>query len=147
MLPDLALASIVQRAPRTRDDLMAARGLDGRHVRDSTGSAILAAVEAGLALPASELRIPETDSTDRTLAPAVTVIGAWLAQRASELGLEPSLLATRNDISVFVSHGTGRLATGWRREIVGEPIRRLIAGEAAIGLDNGGRRIALTSRD
>ena len=38
-------------------------------------------------LPASELRLPESDRIDRSLAPAVTVLGAWLSQRASELVL------------------------------------------------------------
>jgi len=77
VLPDLALASIVQRAPATREDLAAVRGLDGRHVRDGTANAILAAVQLGLALTPEQLRLPETDATDRSLAPAVTVVGAW----------------------------------------------------------------------
>ena len=144
VLPDLALASIVARAPGTREELSAVRGLDGRHVRDSTANAILEAVQIGLALAPEELRLPETDVTDRTLAPAVTVIGAWLTQRAAELDLEPALLATRADLSALISTGEGRLATGWRLELVGEPIRRLISGEAAIALENGGRRIALS---
>jgi ribonuclease D len=144
VLPDLALASIVQRAPTTREELAAVRGLDGRHVRDGTANAILAAVQLGVALTPAELRLPETDASDRTLAPAVTVIGAWLTQRAAELDLEPSLLATRADLSALISTGEGRLATGWRLELVGEPIRRLISGEAAIALENGGRRIALS---
>ena len=143
VLPDLALASIVQRAPTTREDLAAVRGLDGRHVRDGIANAILAAVQLGVALSPDELRLPETDVSDRTLAPAVTVIGAWITQRASELDLEPSLLATRADLTTLISTGGGRLATGWRRELIGEPIRRLLAGEAAIALEQGGRRIAL----
>ncbi len=143
VLPDLALASIVQRAPRTREELSAVRGLDGRHVRDATANALLAAVELGLALTPDQLRLPETDASDRTLAPAVTVIGAWLSQRAAELDLEPSLLATRADLSALISSGEGRLATGWRLATVGEPIRRLLSGEAAIALEQGGRSIAL----
>ncbi len=42
--------------------------------------------------------MPESDHIDRALAPAVTVIGAWLAQRASELDLDPAVLATRADL-------------------------------------------------
>ena len=144
VLPDLALASIVQRAPSTREDLAAVRGLDGRHVRDGTANAILGAVQTGIALSSNELRLPETDASDRSLAPAVTVIGAWITQRAAELDLEPSLLATRADLTALIVTGGGRLATGWRRELIGEPIRRLIAGEAAIALEQGGRRITLS---
>jgi hypothetical protein len=36
-----------------------------------------------------------------------------------------------------------RLATGWRTELVGEPLRRLLRGEAALVLRDGGRRIEL----
>ena len=72
------------------------------------------------------------------------MIGAWLTQRAAELDLEPSLLATRADLTALISTGGGRLATGWRLELIGEPIRRLLAGEAAIALEDGGRRIALS---
>jgi ribonuclease D len=69
---------------------------------------------------------------------------AWLSQRASELDLESSLLATRADLNALLSAGTGRLASGWRLETIGEPIRRLLSGESAIALEKGGRRIALT---
>jgi ribonuclease D len=143
VLPDLALAGIIARAPKSREDLAAVRGLDGRHVRDGSADAILSAVEHGLALTNAQLRLPESDATDRTLAPAVAVIMAWLSQRASELDLEPSLLATRADLNALLSAGTGRLATGWRLETIGEPIRRLLTGEAAIVLEKGGRRITL----
>jgi hypothetical protein len=36
-----------------------------------------------------------------------------------------------------------RLGTGWRDELVGAPLRRLLAGEAALVLCDGGRRIEL----
>ena len=79
----------------------------------------------------------------RTLGPAVTVIGAWLAERASELDLEPSVLATRADLTRLVQGASCRLAEGWRAELVGEPIRRLLAGDAVLALADGGRRIEL----
>ena len=50
----------------------------------------LAAVDAGpRARAASALRLPESDRIDRALAPAVTVLGAWLAQRASRARPRP----------------------------------------------------------
>lgn len=146
VLPDLALAGIVQRPPRTRDDLLAVRGLDGRHLRNGAASEILAAVAEGLDLDTKLLRLPEPSTGDRTLGPAVTVVAAWLAQRADELDLDPALLATRADLSAFLSDGSGRLAHGWRADLVGEPIRRLVAGEASLALAGGGRRLILDDR-
>lgn len=142
VLSDLALAGVVQRPPRTRDDLTGIRGIDGR-LRDNTATEILRAIEAGLELPASELRLPEADRIDRSLAPAVTVLGAWLAQRASELDLDPALLATRADLTALLHDRSSRLAKGWRADLVGEPLQRLLRGEAALVLRDGGRRIEL----
>ena len=65
VLPDLALASIVQRAPTTREDLMAVRGLDGRHVQMVTASATLGGgFETGVAWSNNEFRLPESDASD-----------------------------------------------------------------------------------
>lgn len=145
VLSDLALAGVVQRPPRNRDDLTGIRGIDGR-LRDSTAHDLLAAVDAGLELSASELRLPESDRIDRSLAPAVTVLGAWLSQRASELDLDPALLATRAELTQMLQDRPSRLASGWRAELVGEPLQRLLRGEAALVLRDGGRRIELQDR-
>jgi ribonuclease D len=146
VLPDLALAGIVARAPRTRAALSDIRGLDGRHLRDGSAEAILAAVAAGLSLPPDELHLPERDPVDRALQPAVTVLGAWLAQRASELDLDPALLATRADVAALIGSGAGRLATGWRAELVGATLQRLVRGDARLSFGDGGRRIVLDDR-
>ena len=146
VIPDLALAGIVQRPPRTRDELQAVRGLDGRHLRDGAAGEILAAVSEGLALEPGRLRLPDSDPVDRTIGAAVTVVAAWLTQRASELDLDPSLLATRADLALLLSGLDSRLAHGWRAEQVGEPIRRLMNGEAALALADGGRRLVLEDR-
>ena len=54
--------------------------------------------------------------------------------------LETALLATRSDLEELLRGSPdARLARGWRAEIVGEPIRRLVAGEAALGLRPGKR--------
>jgi ribonuclease D len=142
VLSDLALAGVVQRPPRTREDLTGIRGIDGR-LRDSTASEILGAIDTGLRLPAAELRLPEPDRIDRSLAPAVTVLGAWLAQRASELDLDPSLLATRADLTALLHDRPSRLGKGWRAELVGEQLQKLLRGEGAIMMRDGGRRIEL----
>ncbi len=142
VLSDLALAGVVQRPPRNRDDLTGVRGIDGR-LRDNTAKELLDAIAAGLELDSSQLRLPESDRIDRSLAPAVTVLGAWLAQRASELDLDPALLATRAELTQMLQDRPSRLAMGWRADLVGEPLQRLLRGDAALRLRDGGRRIEL----
>jgi ribonuclease D len=147
VLPDLALAGIVHRPPRDLDELASVRGLDSRHLRGATGREILAAVEAGLALPADRLRLPARADIDRSLLPAVTILLAWTTQRAAELGLDPALLATRADLEALLNGGPdARLASGWRNDVVAEPLRRLLSGEAVVALVDGGRGIELQDR-
>jgi ribonuclease D len=146
VLSDLALAAAVHRAPRNRDELASIRGIDGRSLRDGAADEILHAVETGCTLDNTELRLPESDKVDRSLQPAVTMLSAWLAQQADELRLDPTVLATRADVAQLVNTGGGRLATGWRADLVGKPLQRLLAGDASIRLDNGGRRLKLEDR-
>ncbi len=143
VLSDLALIGIVSRPPRTREELTAIRGVDGRALRDGATDELLAAITTGLALEPGSVAMPESDHIDRALAPAVTVIGAWLAQRASELDLDPAVLATRADLTQLLHGSPSRIATGWRADLVGAPIKRLLAGEATIVLRDGGRRVEL----
>ena len=146
VLPDLGLAGVIARAPTTREELADIRGLDGRHLRDGAAREILDAVRTGTELSAGQLRLPESDHLDRALAPAATVLGAWVAQRAGELGIEASLLGTRNDVTAVLRDGTGRLSEGWRAELVGAPLTRLLHGQAALRFEDGGRRLVLEDR-
>jgi ribonuclease D len=143
VLPDLALAGVVQRPPRNREELIAIRGVDGRVLRDGAADGLLHAIEVGLELDSEALHLPEPDRVDRTLAAAVSVIAAWLAQRAAELDLDPAVLATRADLSQLIHGQPSRLGSGWRADLVGEPIQRLLSGRAVLALADGGRRIEL----
>jgi ribonuclease D len=143
VLSDLALAGIVQRPPRTREELVSIRGVDNRTAKDGVADQLLAAVTAGLTLEPPALKLPEPEKVDRSLSPAVTVIGAWLAQRASELDLDPAVLATRADLAALLQGDKSRLASGWRADLVGAPLQRLLRGEAVLALADGGRRIEL----
>jgi ribonuclease D len=142
VLSDLALAGIVQRPPRNREELTGIRGLDGR-LRDAMANELLAVVASGLERDPKGVRMPDPERVDRSLAPAVTVLGAWLAQRASELDLDPALLATRAELAQLLQGEPSRLGTGWRAELVGEPLQKLLKGEVALVLADGGRRIEL----
>src|SRR4029077_19466411 len=134
VLSDLALIGVVSRPPRNREELTAIRGVDGRSLREGSVDALLAAVQAGLALEPASVAMPESDHIDRALAPAVTVIGAWLPQRASELDLDRAVLAPRADLTQLLHGAPSRIATGWRADLVGAPIQRLLEGKATIVL-------------
>jgi ribonuclease D len=139
VLPDLALVSIAHRPPRSREELAEVRGIDGRYLRGDAAADLLAAVARGQELDDSEILVPPTDELDRPLRPAVTLVSAWVAQLASDLSIDAALLATRADLHAFLRRESdARLSVGWRHELVGEPVRKLVAGEAALAFDGRG---------
>ncbi len=139
VLPDLAVVGIAQRAPRRAAELRRVRGLDARHLKGEVVDELLAAVAEGLAQPVDRPRTDTNLERERQLRPAVTLVSAWLSQLARDLRIETSLLATRADIEAFLAGTDGaRLAEGWRGELVGDPIRRLVDGRAALAFDGEG---------
>jgi ribonuclease D len=139
VLPDLAVVGIATNPPATVDDLRRIRGIDERHVRGRTAEELLEAVARGRDLPDTRVRQVRRDDVDRDQRPAVALVSAWLTQLGRELHIDPMLLATRADLSAFLADDPGaRLAHGWRRHLLGEPVRRLLDGEFALAFDGRG---------
>jgi ribonuclease D len=139
VLPDLAILGISQRAPSSMKELSQARGVDDRHARGSIAEEILEAVRAAKGVPPPSPP-PSVDDLDRSMRPAVTLVSAWVGQLARDERLDPTLLATRADIVSFLrGDDDARLGSGWRNELVGDGIRRLVGGEAGLTFDPEGR--------
>ena len=138
VLSDMVVVSISRAAPRTTEDLAAVRGVGEGVARGRLGSAILEAVADGVASnwrppPARPARSAHAER----LRPAVGLVTSWVSQLARERMIEPSLLATRADIEALIrGDPDARLSRGWRSELVGEPVRRLVEGEAALAFDD-----------
>ena len=142
VLPDLAVLGIAQRPPTTTEELRQTRGVEERHARGSTANELLAAVREGLTHPVD---LPETngEELDRQLRPAVTLVSAWVSQLARDQRIDTALLATRADlVDLLRGDPDARLSHGWRAATVGEDIRHLVEGEAALAFDGrGGLRL------
>ena len=83
---------------------------------------------------------PSADDLDRNLRPAVALISAWISQLARDEQVDTALLATRADLVAFLrGDDDARLGSGWRAELLGDGIRRLVAGEAGLTFDGQGR--------
>ena len=65
---------------------------------------------------------------------ALAVCSGLVRQIADDLDFDQSLLATRADVARLLCGEPGRLDSGWRRRIVGDPLRRLVSGQVAIAL-------------
>ena len=139
VLSDMALLSIAQRSPASIRELQGLRGVDGNQLRGAAGDRIIAEVKSGLHMapgdiPASALG--GGPNVDTALQPAVPLVAAWVDEVARSRGIDRSLLATRSDIAALLAGDpASRLGTGWRAEAVGDGIRSLLAGEAALAFD------------
>ncbi len=141
VLSDIALVSVAQAAPRERAGLEAVRGVD-RSMRDDVASAVLAAVAEGLAAPAPPVEEGTPSALERDLRPAAALISAWVSQLARDLAIDTALLATRADIEAFLrGDDDARLTEGWRAELAGDPLRALLAGQAAVAFAGGGELV------
>jgi ribonuclease D len=141
VLSDLGLLAISQRPPRNADELRRARGVDGRHLAQGRAAEILSAIQRGLDLPAELVCMPSEGRDAQAPAGAVAVCSGLVRQIADDLDFDQALLATRADISQLLSNEPSRLDTGWRRTIVGDPLRRLIEGEVAAAFDRRGHLV------
>lgn len=139
ILSDLALVGISQRKPKTLEQLRSIRGVDDRLGRGELGESMLRMVEEGAELAPPTVSTSRRSPSRPDQRPAVALVAAWVGQLSRELSIDPALLGTRSDIEALVrGDSDARLSQGWRAELAGEPIRRLMSGEAAVAFDGDG---------
>lgn len=131
VLSDMALLSLAQRPPRSARDLQGIRNFDAKRFQHT--DQLLAAVREGTDMPKDRLRLPPKKPENLPqVEGVVTLCAAWLSQRAREEGIDPSVLGTRDDVTQFVLQNDSRLARGWRDELVGQELRSIVDGSAAL---------------
>ena len=136
VMSDIAIVAISQSAPKTVGQLEKVRGVDRGAARGVLGERILGAVEEGVQANWRPPRPPKRRDDNRDLRPAVALVAAWVNQVARDEQLDPALLATRADVEALVrGDDDARLATGWRAQMAGEPITRLVSGDAALAFE------------
>ncbi len=142
ILPDLAILGISQKQPRTVDELAHSRGIDERHWRGNLGKEIVAAVQEGLK-EELHLSTPDGDELDRNLRPAITLVSAWVSELARQEKIDTALLATRGDIVALLRNDPdARLSLGWRADMLGDKVKRLVDGRSGLTFDGrGGLRL------
>lgn len=148
VLPDAALVEIARRSPGSLSDLANIRGVTQPIVKRS-GAEIVERVRTGGTREVRPLRPPERSrAPDPADAPIVALAEALARSRAREAGLAYELIATRADLqSVVAARRLGeaepavRMLTGWRRELIGEQVLRLLAGEVSLSVKDGRLRV------
>ena len=67
--------------------------------------------------------MPPVEDVPKELRAAVALLMAWVAQLARDQRVDAAVLATRGDLAAYLRRDPdARLATGWRAEMVAEPV-------------------------
>ena len=140
VLADPALVEAAKRKPKTVAALEQIRGVHPSNIR-RRGEGIIEAIERGIERPpiAREERRGITESTD---APLISLAESLIRARALDAGLVTSR-AELDQIVASARRGDPepslRTLSGWRRELVGEDLRDLLAGRSAVSVGAAGR--------
>lgn len=137
---DDLLIEIAKIQPTTADELYHVRGLERRDYRRHT-DAILAAVAAGLAIPAAEL--PEKSAVDNSLPDTEALsklLSIALANRCAEVSVSTGLVGTSADLHDLIrwhihqrrQGPPPRLMQGWREEVCGDLLADLMDGKVTL---------------
>ena len=150
VLPDQALVELARRTPRDKQGLEQIRGLPPQTLH-RRADALLAAIARGRdrTAPAPPSEPPGRDPAD---APLVSLAQALVRHRSMETGVAVELIATQSELSALISslrrgeHGDHlRVATGWRRELVGDELKELVEGRRSLSVNpEGGIRVSPT---
>jgi ribonuclease D len=139
VLADPTLVELAKRHPSDIKGLEHIRGLHPSGIK-KRGPAIIAAVAEGLQAPPIP-REPARGRSESGDAPLIALAEALLRARALTAGLAYELLASRAELELIVSAARRgepepavRTLSGWRRELVGDDLRDLLAGRSAVAV-------------
>lgn len=136
---DSALKRLARQQPRSVAELRRIRDLRSWSI-ERYADEILAAIARGRKVPQNELPAYERGARPLTEEEAalVEVLETWVRMRADEENLDRELLASREDLrTLVVANGdvdskNVNVLNGWRRELIGEELQSLVAGDAGL---------------
>lgn len=143
VVKDPPLVEIAGRRPRALKQLHGIRGLHKNEVK-RCGEAILKCVKRGEGL--SDQELPSLKRGRRgaraEVSAAVDLMKACLNMRASEVGVAAETLVTSSELERLARDGKREqfskdhaVLQGWRRELIGEDLLRILRGEVSLGVD------------
>ncbi len=136
LIKDATLIEIARRRPSTPRDAESIRGLQLRKGAQLDG--LLAAVAGAGAPPAGASEGDLPGEVRRRVRVVLPLASAVLQARCAEAGVASELVATRAELEALIAgqamgaDGGHPLLSGWRRELAGESLLRLLRGEIAL---------------
>jgi ribonuclease D len=136
ILRDEAVIELATHTPTTAAQLARTRGLPGGFADGKWGAAVIAALEAVMALPQDELPKPEAHpEPPGNIGSTVELLKVLLKYKAEKNGVAARLLATTDELE-RIAAGREQLS-GWRQELFGADAEALRDGKLMLGLERG----------
>ena len=137
VISDELLVEISKRCPKSPERLRRIRGTD--HLSDEEVSALVRGVRKGLSLDLDDLPVVKRRERNSPEAEgAVDLMYALLRIVSDRSGIAMQLIATRDDLMDLVAgHKDCRLLEGWRYELAGSLLERLLAGDIGLTVKEG----------
>lgn len=137
LMSDEVIVEACHRTPTSLPRLRRIRGLEKLSESDARG--IIASVQRGLDcqpadFPAAIKRLKPSPEKDG----ALDLMSAVVRVVAEKTGIAPQVIASKDDLNELLSGSRdGRLAQGWRHEVAGKQLERLLAGELGLTIKDG----------
>jgi ribonuclease D len=146
VLADEVILLLAERPPRSAADMPKSRMFDARRLPATSVDELVAAAARGRDLPKAALRLPPDNDLASHLQPVASLIAAWMSQLSRDLSIDGTLLATRGDIENYLRRSPdSQLRRGWRAELAGDSLARIVSGQAGVAYD-GSSRLVLVDR-
>ena len=138
LLSDESLLEIARRAPASVQEIAKLRGVGG-NLKPAL-PAILAAVKRGKECPQKDLpQLLERHKVIGDDSAALELMAAIVRKRAQQNRLSSAVLASRAMLEAYLCERSDdcALMQGWRKELVGEELKRLLEGKINLRFENG----------
>ncbi len=141
VLKDEVIQELSLRQPKTPQDMANLRGVPGDVSRSAHVPLILAAIKRGQDCPADQRpTIPKYEPFPHDKQAVLEMLKLLHKVTANQHHVTPRLLATTDELEAVarVPAALGRLGTGWRYDVFGQNIEKLVSGRLALHLSKTG---------
>lgn len=137
VVSDEVLVETCKRLPRTVERLRTIRGTDQLSDRDARS--LVAAVLTGIECdPANYPKVQHRVRPSAEMESVLDLMYAMLRVVSDKSGIAPQLIASRDDLyDLALGRSDARLATGWRYDLAGKTLERLLTGEVGLTVKEG----------
>jgi ribonuclease D len=135
LVKDATLIEVARRRPRTARDAESIRGLQ---LRRQQLEGLLAAIAFADGAPPPDVDADLPGDVRRRVRVVLPLASAVLQARCASAEVASELVATRADLEALIARqamggdGAHPLLHGWRHELAGESVMRLLRGEVAL---------------